>query len=218
VLSIAVAVQAPTSAVGQMPEREPATFSLEVNDGTRHSELLPSSVDALLELAGIGKRDIGLCACMRGPGSFTGLRIAYATLKGIRAALGIPAVSVPTLDCMAWTQRRFDGTVIPLLDARRGHYFAAIYRGGIRSGGFLDEPLPAILDRVATGGDSRILFTGPAAEAAYDEAGCQSHIFVNGNSNRGYALDLLYYLLKNDNMKDTGEIEDEPFTGPLYMV
>ena len=54
-------------------------------------------IDRILTSHGLGTGDLDLLVCTRGPGSFTSLRIAMATLKGIALAGGIPLVSVPTL-------------------------------------------------------------------------------------------------------------------------
>lgn len=62
-----------------------------------------------------------------GPGSFTGLRIGVATLKGL--AFGRPhrAVAVSTLEALAEAAQTFDRPVVPVLDARRGEIYAAAF-------------------------------------------------------------------------------------------
>jgi tRNA threonylcarbamoyladenosine biosynthesis protein TsaB len=87
--------------------------------GLSHSEALVPSIQALCSLAGFSLRDLDLVVCMKGPGSFTGLRIGMATAKGIAFGLKIPLVSVPTLDFMAFGQESFSGLVLPIIDARR---------------------------------------------------------------------------------------------------
>lgn len=62
--------------------------------------LLPA-VERLLDAAGLGISDVAAVACGRGPGSFTGVRIAVATAKGLAHALGVPLVGFGTLDAVA---------------------------------------------------------------------------------------------------------------------
>ena len=63
------------------------TFFIEIDAGLRHSELLMECADTLCKTAGISPTDLKMVACMKGPGSFTGLRIGYSIAKGIAMAL-----------------------------------------------------------------------------------------------------------------------------------
>ena len=66
-----------------------------------NTQLIPQ-IDAALEECGITRAQIACVVCGRGPGSFTGVRIALATAKGIAHALGVALVGVSTLDAIAW--------------------------------------------------------------------------------------------------------------------
>lgn len=66
-----------------------------------NTQLLPR-IDALLSEQDIAREDIACVACGRGPGSFTGVRIAMATAKGVAQALGVGLIGVSTLDAVAW--------------------------------------------------------------------------------------------------------------------
>jgi tRNA threonylcarbamoyladenosine biosynthesis protein TsaB len=63
-----------------------------------------------------------------GPGSFTGLRIAVSTVKGLGLALRLPIAAVPTLDAMAAALPWAALPVCPVLDARKGEVYASLYR------------------------------------------------------------------------------------------
>ena len=67
-----------------------------------NTQLLPR-IDAALAEHGVAREDIACVAVGRGPGSFTGVRIAMATAKGIASALEVPLVGVSSLDAVAWT-------------------------------------------------------------------------------------------------------------------
>ena len=63
-----------------------------------------------------------------GPGSFTGLRVGAATVKGLALALGLPVAAVPTLDALAANLPFADAPVCTLLDARKGEVYFCLYQ------------------------------------------------------------------------------------------
>src|SRR5256714_7524118 len=95
---------------------------------TTHSERLMLAIDRVLADAGCEARHLDGLAVAVGPGSFTGLRIGLAAVKGLAFALGRPIAAVPTLDAMAagvpWTTR----PVCPVLEARKREVYASLYR------------------------------------------------------------------------------------------
>jgi len=89
------------------------------------------AAEAARVLAGAGARfpDLDLVAVGLGPGSFTSLRVGLATAKAFAFALGKPLVGVSSLKAMCWQVRdRLSGLACPVLDARRGEVYAALYR------------------------------------------------------------------------------------------
>jgi tRNA threonylcarbamoyladenosine biosynthesis protein TsaB len=135
-----LAIDTATEILSVSVSTEAGVFSFEADAGTRHSELLFGAVDAVLGAAGVDREAVGLFACMKGPGSFTGLRIGFAAVKGMALALGKPTAAVPTLDCMA---HRYSGApllCVPVIDAKRGRFYTALYRNGRRLTAYGDCP------------------------------------------------------------------------------
>ncbi len=92
-----------------------------------HSSRLMPAIDAALRHVGWSARDVDVYALAIGPGSFTSLRVGLATVKGLCLATGAAVVAVPTLDVLA---RAFTGCrwrVSPMLDARMGEVYGAVY-------------------------------------------------------------------------------------------
>jgi tRNA threonylcarbamoyladenosine biosynthesis protein TsaB len=106
-------------------ERLVAEYLLDV--GIAHSERLMAAVDRVLSDARWTTRDLAGLAVAVGPGSFTGLRIAVSTVKGLALALGLPIAAVPTLDAMAAAVPWASLPVVAVLDARKGEVYAARY-------------------------------------------------------------------------------------------
>ena len=90
-------------------------------------ELLPAT-HRLMESEGIAPADIAAVAVGRGPGSFTGVRIAVATAKGLAHGLGVPLAGLGTLDAVAWRFKDTTGLVGVVGDAMRGEVYPCLFR------------------------------------------------------------------------------------------
>ncbi len=99
-----------------------------INTGNTHSETLLPAVENSLKLSGTSIDDIDVFACSVGPGSFTGVRIGAATIKGIAYGKSKPCVALSTLDALAENLSCFDGLICPVMNARRGQVYNALYR------------------------------------------------------------------------------------------
>ena len=95
-----------------------------------HSEDLLAEIESLLSRAGIGMADLDLLAVTKGPGSFTGLRIGMASMKGISSALSVPLASIPTLDAIAEAASTYPGAILPAIDARKHRFYISLHKGG----------------------------------------------------------------------------------------
>ena len=93
-----------------------------------HSQNLLDLIENAVTICGINKTDIDLFAVTIGPGSFTGLRIGLALVKGMAMALDKPCVGVSSLKAMAECVD-LDGVVVPCFDARRGQIYCCITDG-----------------------------------------------------------------------------------------
>ena len=107
-----------------------AIAAFHLNNGNTHSETLLPMVDAALSVAGISADDIDLFAVSHGPGSFTGVRIGAATVKGLAFNKGKPVIGVSTLEALAENAMPApEGTLIaPVMNARRGQLYNALFR------------------------------------------------------------------------------------------
>ncbi len=99
-----------------------------LNIAVTHGERLLSTVDTLLRAARWKLEEVDALAVAVGPGSFTGLRIGVSTVKSLAFATGKPLMGVPTLDALAWTLPFAAPLVCPILDAKKGEVYTALYR------------------------------------------------------------------------------------------
>ena len=192
-------------------------YYIVMDAGQKHSELIMDAADTLLKIAGIAKSELQAAACMEGPGSFTGLRIGFAAVKGLSFALGIPFIPVPTLDCMAHSFSFWPGIVLPIMDAKKNAFFTALYRQGKRFSAYLDieiDDLIKIITKTCSKTPS-LLITGPAADLVCKRlSDAFPDTVSNFSSKMGYAAELLNLADK----KSILSINQEQFAmGPEYI-
>ena len=114
-----------------------AAFS--AGDAMTGSELLLPMAEAALRSAGAAMNDVDLFAVTAGPGSFTGVRIGVALVKGLAFGRGKICCGVSTLEALAENAVPLPGLVCPVMDARRGEVYAALFES---SDGALTRLLP----------------------------------------------------------------------------
>ena len=101
-------------------------YSLEV--GRRLSVLLVPTIKRVLDALGWQLPDIDYFACGLGPGSFTGVRVGLATIKGMSWAINKPLIGISTLDILARNVRYTDSQIIPIIDAKRSLIYCSIFK------------------------------------------------------------------------------------------
>ncbi|MCI7623145.1 MAG: tRNA (adenosine(37)-N6)-threonylcarbamoyltransferase complex dimerization subunit type 1 TsaB [Candidatus Limivicinus sp.] len=93
-----------------------------------HSRTLLPMAEDMLKNAELRLNDVDLIAVAHGPGSFTGIRIGVATVKGLAWAAEKPCVGVSTLEAMAWHGLAVGGYICPVMDARRSQVYNALFK------------------------------------------------------------------------------------------
>ena len=96
--------------------------------GLTHSRTLLPMGEDMLKNAELTYRDVDLLAVAHGPGSFTGIRIGVSMVKGLAWTLEKPCTGVSTLEAMAWHGLAAGGLICPVMDARRGQVYNALFR------------------------------------------------------------------------------------------
>jgi len=94
----------------------------------RHAELLLPMCDAVLAEAGLSRHVLDAIAVGRGPGAFTGVRLAISAAQGIALALDLPVIAVSSLAALALDAPADDAPVLAVIDARMGEIYAGTFR------------------------------------------------------------------------------------------
>ncbi|NCU04282.1 MAG: tRNA (adenosine(37)-N6)-threonylcarbamoyltransferase complex dimerization subunit type 1 TsaB [Chitinophagaceae bacterium] len=143
---------------------------IKVNQNQReHASFLQPAVQELLQESGYKLHELSAIAVTSGPGSYTGLRVGFASAKGFCYALDIPLISIPTtlaMSAAATTQinKNEPALLCPMIDARRMEVFTALYQPDLS----IISPISALIltpDSYASElNNSRILFFGDGAK------------------------------------------------------
>ena len=117
-----------TAASVAVAEENKLIGEFSINTALTHSQTLMPMVDELLKNTGVSVNDIDAVAVNAGPGSFTGVRIGVAAVKGIAFPKNLPCVSVSTLESMAYNMLGNDCIVCSVMDARCSQVYNALFR------------------------------------------------------------------------------------------
>ena len=191
-----------------------ATF--EVARGRRHAEILTPAIEFVCRQADIELRELGCVAVDVGPGLFTGMRVGLAAGKALAQALRIPMIGITSLDLLAFPCRHTDRVVVPVIDARRGELFWAMYRqvpGGVQqvsppTVGPVDD---LVADLLARSQDA--LCVGDGAERYREEINEGFHCEISGpvHPGAGALVQLAHARALREDWVRPGEIE------PVYL-
>lgn len=145
-----------------------------INIKQTHSQTIMPMVGNLLKISGITPSDIGLFAVSCGPGSFTGVRIGVAALKGMALPFETPCAAVSSLESLAFNLAFADGVVCAVMDARRGQFYNAFFEP---CGGYVKRLTP---DRAiefsnlkndiaaSVNGGKKVFLVGDGAQLCYN--------------------------------------------------
>jgi tRNA threonylcarbamoyladenosine biosynthesis protein TsaB len=119
-----------------------------------HARELMPAVAEVMERADLGYADLGAIAVGVGPGTFTGLRIGIATARALGRANDVPLRPVSSLAALA---EGIEAPLrLPLIDAKRGELFAALYDDDRRRWGPLAAPPEEVAERATEGGGTAL--------------------------------------------------------------
>jgi len=129
-------------------DRDEAVGEIDLATSIQHSERLFHSIEFVFRYLPFQLQDIDIFAAACGPGSFTGLRVGIAAMEAFAAANHKRSAGVTTLQALAWKTGMREIPVVPVIDARRGDIYAAVYRRHTANGRgdtLIEERRPVVL-------------------------------------------------------------------------
>jgi len=123
--------------VGLWDKNKIYSFNLEL--GPKLANLITPTIGGILHALSWKISDIDYFACGLGPGSFTGLRVGLATIKGLAWSANKPIVGISSLDILARNVRASQSTIVPVVDAKRSLIYCSAYK---INGSYLKRIMP----------------------------------------------------------------------------
>jgi tRNA threonylcarbamoyladenosine biosynthesis protein TsaB len=143
-----------------------------VNNKLTHSKTIMPMVENMLKTAEVDMGDIDLFAVGAGPGSFTGVRIGIATLKGLAAPFDKPCVGVSTLEAMAQNLAGFNGIICSVMDARCEQVYNALFESDGKQIKRLCEDraisIEELKNNLETFSEKDVILVGDGADLCYN--------------------------------------------------
>lgn len=139
-----------------------------INNGLTHSQTLMPMVEKTLIDSNKNIKDVDLFAITNGPGSFTGVRIGIASVKGMADAMNKKCIAVSTLEAIAEPLKNEDSIACAVMDARCNQVYTAVFDGGNR----LCEDKAILIDDLGEElkqYNKKIVFIGDGAELCYNK-------------------------------------------------
>ncbi|MDR0527699.1 MAG: tRNA (adenosine(37)-N6)-threonylcarbamoyltransferase complex dimerization subunit type 1 TsaB [Spirochaetaceae bacterium] len=193
-------------------------YFMEKESKASHLELLFDIIEQVFLPSGIEREALNAVGVMRGPGSWTGLRIGYSAAKALCFALNANLVCVPALDCAALPCAGFEGPVISAFDAKQQRFFCAVFSAGKRQTGVLDvtaQQIAALFtDSAQLSAFSKILITGNGAALLAEKLTSlmpDKTLILDQNFRQGRAGEMLNFIGQNP------ELLNETDSGLLYI-
>lgn len=138
----------------------------------QHSRILMPMIDSLLNNIGMDVNSLDGFVVSKGPGSFTGLRIGAAVVKGLSQGSSKPFVGVSSLDGLAYNLSYTAGIICPILDALRGNVYTAVYKFQnsqlVRMSEYMVVPVGDLINKLNSM-EQQICFIGDAVSKFREE-------------------------------------------------
>ena len=164
---------------------------------TTHSQNFLPMIQGALTVCGMTPRDVELYAVTTGPGSFTGLRIGMAAIKGMASANNTPCIGVSSLKALAECID-LDGVKIPVFDARRRQVYGSVIDGeNILCDDFCRDV--SHLAQYIDSTDKNVYFIGDGKDLCYKEYSQYANVKPNGTDMPCIALGACRLAMKEYN-------------------
>ncbi|HPM06853.1 MAG TPA: tRNA (adenosine(37)-N6)-threonylcarbamoyltransferase complex dimerization subunit type 1 TsaB [Treponemataceae bacterium] len=132
----------------------------------KQSEKLLPSIDFVLKEVDLEAKDLEFTAVSLGPGTFTGLRLAFAALKALSLSFQIPLYAISSLVMYAKPFLTLEGLILPAIDAKKNRFYTSFYRNGKKVFDEMDISAKDLVKKLDP--EEKIFCVGPDAKMLSD--------------------------------------------------
>lgn len=202
--TLSIAAQGPNGLVTQ-------SFA---GNGPSHAERLLPLIDAAVSAAGFTAADTEIVLAPEGPGSFTGLRLGFATAKALQLSSNSCFIPIPTLPCIALQYETWNGNIAVVIDAKRDRFYIQLFKNGTAITEAFDKTASDLLPYFSK--NEKWLVTGYGTDMFKNAAAIsQSSIcfqFIETDT-LSFAYSMIKYMQKYGNeLKNAAD-----YAGPQYI-
>lgn len=182
--------------------------------GMKQSETLLSAIEYVMEKANVKVEELNYSALSEGPGSFTGLRLAFSALKAIELSNNVPIYGISSLKSYSFEFENFSFPILTVIDAKKDKFYANIIHNNeiiLKDG---DYDISFLIDKINH--FDNLILCGPDAQAFYDNN--KSNI---NNKNvflpkiNSISTESLFLIAESMIENNVSPLKD--FDGPVYL-
>jgi len=183
----------------------------EVSNGYSHAENLHIFIRDILVENTLTYTDLNAVVISKGPGSYTGLRIGVSTAKGLCFALGIPLISLETLEVLAYQIKVSEGVIVPMIDARRMEAYTKVFDANFNELRTIEAEILDDTSFTTYLEQGKVVFVGNKTEKTQEIIQHENAVFIDSLPS-AKEMSMLGYLKYKKN-----HIEDVAYFEPYYL-
>ncbi len=183
-------------------------------NGRSHAEQLIPMMDSVVDEAGFTSAETDLVITPEGPGSFTGLRLAYAAAKALQLTSSATFIPVPTLPCIAYQYKTWSGNIAAVIDAKRNRFYTQLFTDGKPLTDSLDVPAEELLPFFTK--KEPWLIAGYGSQLFYRKITDLTHstsVFFIETPSISFAQTMIEYAQN----ECEGKASADPYASPVYI-
>lgn len=219
-----IAIDTIGSTLSVSAQNDLSLTSMEITEKTQHISKMPLTIENTIKLAGFSKHQIDLVCIPEGPGSFTGLRLAWSIAKAIQLGSSCKIATIPPLAAFAQPYTSQPFPIFSVLDAKKNRFYTQVFFAPGKDIKYLQKNASEItqdlrLEEIITKIEKykEIVLVGPDAfllKEKLDQAGyTQTTLYVQKQHSSSAQLFLQYYL----NSSGFCTLVTDDYAGPLYI-
>jgi len=211
----ALAIDSASSCITFAAINDKKSAILSLNIGMHQSECLIPSIQEVMDKTGLKPEDLDFTCMDLGPGSFTGLRLAFSALKAFELSHNTPLYGIPTLEACSYPWSFYTGAVLSVIDAKKNSFYAQVFRNGEKCTDIEDSSVSKIITHIDS--EENVLVCGPDA-AFFVAQARELRPTQNFTLVKGISASPIHSLLEIANKKfEKNESGLAEYDGPLYI-